>query len=428
MHKKIKKINGSKIKLRRRIVKMNNNYNPIEASQQTTPTPTPSGASQEPVQAQNMPPQYATQPQMPPQYATQPQMPPQYATQPQMPPQYATQPQMQPDMPQNGRPVYQKIDKRIIKQCRHKAEKRWYRRLFVINILVIVFCVAYFIYSTDENQKYYDNVADYYASIVSETMEENEGGDDQSSEEQTDDDEKSEREILEEKVNDMPENIEYLIVIIFTIIAIPFIVSYAYAQYRSMSVRITEKTYPEIYAIVEEYAQKLGMKRVPKIYMVQGNGILNAFSSFIPFRQYIEIYADLLEVAYREHHDMATIRFIIAHEMSHIYLKHATMHYYYGMMFSQAIPIIGPTASRAREYSCDRLAQLLSGSDGVDAMMTLIAGIHLYKQVDKIDYVQNAVNVGGFFVFCYNLVSSHPVMTKRILALVDPYKKSGKLY
>ena len=211
---------------------MNNNYNPIEASQQTTPTPTPSGASQEPVQAQNMPPQYATQPQMPPQYATQPQMPPQYATQPQMPPQYATQPQMQPDMPQNGRPVYQKIDKRIIKQCRHKAEKRWYRRLFVINILVIVFCVAYFIYSTDENQKYYDNVADYYASIVSETMEENEGGDDQSSEEQTDDDEKSEREILEEKVNDMPENIEYLIVIIFTIIAIPFIVSYAYAQYR----------------------------------------------------------------------------------------------------------------------------------------------------------------------------------------------------
>ena len=79
-----KKINGSKIKLRRRIVKMDNNYNPIEASQQTTPTPTPSGASQEPVQAQNMPPQYATQPQMPPQYATQPQMPPQYATQPQM--------------------------------------------------------------------------------------------------------------------------------------------------------------------------------------------------------------------------------------------------------------------------------------------------------------------------------------------------------
>ena len=167
---------------------------------------------------------------------------------------------------------------------------------------------------------------------------------------------------------------------------------------------------------------------MPKIYMVQGDGVLNAFSSFIPFRQYIEIYADLLEVAYREYHDMATIRFIIAHEMAHIYYKHATMHYYYGMMFSQAIPILGPTASRAREYSCDRLAQLLSGSDGVEAMMSLVAGKHLYKQVDKNDYLHHAREVKGFFVFCYNLVCSHPIMTKRVLALVDPQRRSGMLY
>ena len=339
------------------------------------------------------------------------------------------QPVPDPEVPQEGRPVYQPIDKRIIKQCRHKAEKRWYRRLFVLNILIIVVAIAYFIYSMDENKKYYDGVVDYYATSIEEAQKKAEQASGQSTDgEKQEKQEKEEQKSLEEAVGETPENIEYLVAIIFTMIAIPFIVSYAYAQYRSMSVRITEKTYPEIYAIVEEYAQKLGMKRVPKIYMVQGNGVLNAFSAFIPFRQYIEIYADLLEVAYREYHDMATIRFIIAHEMSHIYFKHATMHYYYGMMLSQAIPILGPTASRAREYSCDRLAQLLSGSDGIDAMMTLIAGIHLYKQVDKNDYVQHAVNVNGLFVFCYNLVTSHPIMTKRVLALADPYRKSGKLY
>lgn len=332
------------------------------------------------------------------------------------------------------RQVYQPIDKRILKQCRHKAEKRWYRRLFVLNLLIIAAAIAYFVYSMDENKKYYDNVIDYYSSVWEDIQKEAEEGGKPSEtasaeEEDGENSEKqAEKDALEKTVSAVPENIEYLLAVIFTVMAIPFIVSYAYAQYRSMSVRITERTYPEIYAIVEEYAQKLGMKRVPKIYMVQGNGVLNAFSSFIPFRQYIEVYADLLEVAYREYHDMATIRFVIAHEMAHIYYKHATMHYYYGMMFSQAIPILGSTASRAREYSCDRLAQLLSGSDGVDAMMTLTAGIHLYKQVNHADYVQNAMTVKGLFVFCYNLVASHPVMTKRVIALVDPQRKSGALY
>jgi Zn-dependent protease with chaperone function len=329
-----------------------------------------------------------------------------YVQQPYVQQPYYTQPVPQgaPQQPTPG-PVYQRIDRKVIRQLRHKSEIPLYIFMIVLNVLIIVGVVLYFFASDEENQKYYDTVA---ASVTESA--------DVSSDK------------LQKELDNMPEALEYLVMIIFTAVAIPFIVSYAYAQYRSMSVRITEKTYPEIYAIVEEYAQKLGMKRVPKVYMVQGDGMLNAFSAFIPFRQYIEVYADLLEVAYREYHDMDTIRFIIAHEMSHIYFKHATMHYYYNIMFSQLIPILGPTFSRAREYSCDRLAQLLSGSDGVEAILALVAGKHLYKQVDKIDYVQHALSVKGLFVFCYNLVSSHPVMTKRVLALADPLRRSGKLF
>ncbi len=329
------------------------------------------------------------------------------------------------DAPPDGRPVYQPIDKKILKSCRHKAERRWYRRLFVLNILIIAFAIGYFIYSIDDNRKYVEAVYNYAAETLRSFDDHEEAG--QSPENSSDTDGKEE-ESAESHVGNTPQNIEYFIMVVFSVIAVPFIVSYAYAQYRSMSVRITEKTYPEIYAIVEEYSQKLGLKRVPKVYMVQGNGVLNAFSAFVPFRQYIEIYGDLLEVAYREYHDMDTIRFIVAHEMAHIYYMHATMHYYYGMMFSQLIPILGPTASRTREYSCDRLAQLLSGSDGLDAMMTLIAGIHLYRQVDKEDYIRHAHEVKGLFLFCYNLVCSHPVMTKRVIALADPERKSGQLY
>lgn len=316
-------------------------------------------------------------------------------------------------------PPYEKIDRKLLKQCRHKAELRWYRRLVVLNILIIAAVIGYFIYSIDENREYVENL---YSSVV-ESIDKISNSESIESEQNV-----QKAKELEREAANVPDSMVYLIEIIFLLIAIPFIVSYSYAQYRSMSIRITERTYPEIYAIVEEYAQKLGLKRVPKIYMIQGSGVLNAFTTFIPFRQYIEIYADLLEVAYREHHDMDTIRFIIGHEMGHIYYKHSAMHYYYSIMLSKIIPILGDTASRTREYSCDRLAQLLSGSDGVDAMMSLTAGIHLYKQVDKQDYIDNAKTVKGFFVFCYNLVCSHPIMSKRVLALVDPERKSGRLY
>lgn len=325
------------------------------------------------------------------------------------PQQYFSQPVVPPE-PQ--KPVYEKLDTKLLKSCRHKAEKRWYRRMVFLNIVIIAVIIGWFVYTLDDNVKYAQNISNE-AAIAAESYQNGEEYDNTK---------------LGELTEDVPQQIYYALFILVNIVALPFAVSYFYAEYRSMSVQITEKTYPEIYAIVEEYAQKLGMKKVPKVYMIQGNGVLNAFSSFIPFKQYIEIYADLLEVGYREHHDMDTIRFIIGHEMAHIYYKHATMHYEYGMLFSSIIPILSQTASRTREYSCDRLAQLLSGSDGVDAMMSLTAGIHLYKQVDKADYIEHASKVKGLFVFCYNLMCDHPIITKRVLALVDPQKKSGKLY
>jgi Zn-dependent protease with chaperone function len=232
---------------------------------------------------------------------------------------------------------------------------------------------------------------------------------------------------LDKQLDNIPDSIQLSAMLFGILLILPLAVSYAYATYRSMSVKITENNFPELYAIVKEYTDRLGMKKVPNIYLIQGNGILNAFSACVPFKQYIELYADLVEVAYREHHDMESLRFIIAHEMTHIYLGHAKLYYRYSIIFSNMIPILSTTASRAREYSCDRIAQVLSGSDGIDAMMSLTAGIHLYKRVDKEDYVENAKKVKGFFVWCFNLMSSHPVTSKRVLAL-QMKEGSGKLY
>jgi len=306
---------------------------------------------------------------------------------------------------------YMVMGKKEIKKCRHKAERRWYRRLVILNFIIIFGIVSWFVSESSNNKKYFNELGTVATTYVNEDS----AGVDKANKE------------LNKKINEAPDSIGMFFTIMGLLIFLPLAVSYAYAGYRSMSIRITEKNFPEIYYIAKEYADRLGMKKVPTVYMIQGNGILNAFSAFIPFKQYIELYADLVEVAYREHHDIETLRFLIAHEMAHIYLGHAKFYYNYSILFSNMIPILSSTASRAREYSCDRIAQKLSGSDGIDAMMSLTAGIHLYKYIDKDDYIEHAKSVKGFFVWCFNLVSTHPVTSKRVLAL-QMQEGSGKLY
>ena len=91
------------------------------------------------------------------------------------------------------------------------------------------------------------------------------------------------------------------------------------------------------------------------------------------------------------------------------------------------LPLFGAIASRTREYSCDRLAQRLTDQDGIDAMLMLLVDRHLYKSVDKIDYLNHALQEQGFFPWLVNLMASHPVPTKRIRALTVR-EGSGELY
>lgn len=315
-----------------------------------------------------------------------------------------------------GRKVYElteeeqgaNISRKEGNACRHKAEKRWYRRLVVLNILIIVVVLAMFATGLEEIKG--------WAGLVEEQVSEQLSGD-----------------YVEDKtqykynaLEDIPIELKLVVsgIIVFVVL-IPALY-YMYAQYRSMALRITEKNFPEVYQLIEEYAHRLGIK-VPKTYVMQQNGILNAFSTFLPRRQWICIHSELFEVAYREHKDMDALAFVIAHEIGHIYYKHATFGYYLSIMFSQMIPILGTTASRAREYSCDRLAQRLTGTDGLDAMLVLVVDRHLYKMVDKEDFVEEMRSQRGFFLWVFNLLAGHPVMCKRIVALVEG-RGSGKLY
>lgn len=210
-----------------------------------------------------------------------------------------------------------------------------------------------------------------------------------------------------------------------------------YANQMSYSIRVSEKNFPEIYAKVKEYTWLLRLRKEPEVYVQQMNGQLNAFTAWVPGKAFIQLNAEIVDLAYMEHKDFEPVYFILAHEMGHIYLHHVQIYYTIWAVLVNFIPLLGsnillPALSRSREYSSDRVAQALTGGVGQeDCMMLLAAGRHAYKYVDTREYLRNITadhnSIERFARWCTNLAASHPIMPFRVRAILDPYKKSGRI-
>lgn len=212
--------------------------------------------------------------------------------------------------------------------------------------------------------------------------------------------------------------IQGLFILVFFPIAIVLYLGKLYAQIRCSSIKLTRNQFKEVYEIADTLAKRMGFKETPQIYLQQNGGFINAFSARFRKNNFIQIWSQLFEIAYLENKDFDTLAFVIAHELAHIKLRHTYVTNIYSLFFVSLIPglnIFALALSRAREYSCDRIASYLV-PEGRDGFMVLIAGKRLYKLIDIDDYLLES-NQKGFFVFFVNLLSSHPIPTKRFRAL-----------
>jgi len=325
------------------------------------------------------------------------------------------------------------ISKEVAETCRHRSEKKWYRFLVFLNfaaiITVIISIVVNFNVYFKDTKKYVTDMAEEISSEVNidtsnEKLEES-SAKDKKTDKKIKNDKKDKKDKKGSEV-EIPLMIQVFFIGIFAIISMCFTLYYYYAYCSARAVRITEKNFPEVYETIKDYSRRLGIEP-PKAYVAQQSGVLNAFATFLFRKKWIMIHSEIFEVAYREHHDMDALNFVIGHELAHIYYGHASFMYQIKIIFSGIIPVLATTASRTREYSCDRLAQRLTGVDGIDAMLMIVIDRHLYKMVDKEDYINEMKEKKGFFLWIANLLLDHPIMSKRILALKKG-RESGKLY
>ena len=183
------------------------------------------------------------------------------------------------------------------------------------------------------------------------------------------------------------------------------------ASVRGSAVELSPKQYGDLYRTMDDFAHRLGLPRRPQLYLTNGNGTLNAFAAQATGHDYVVIANELFANLYENNRD--GLRFILGHEVGHIKLHHVSLLYQLSIAYSERIPILGPTLSRLREYSCDRHGAHLCPS-GVTGLVLLASGRYTEHLTDVGQLVQQGRALRGFWVELAQLPRSHPFTVRRL--------------
>jgi len=188
------------------------------------------------------------------------------------------------------------------------------------------------------------------------------------------------------------------------------------AGVRGSAVRLSPRQFPDIYAVKDDFARRLNLRRDPEIYLMSGNGALNAFAASTFGYDFVVIHSELFSNTYEKNKD--ALAFIIGHELGHLRLGHTRLWYQLSTAYVDRVPLLGGFLSRAREFSCDRHGAYLV-PQGEEGLVLLAAGRYVYKQVDVEQLLEQAQRFRGFWSTMAQLPQSHPFTVRRIRVLHD---------
>jgi Zn-dependent protease with chaperone function len=185
---------------------------------------------------------------------------------------------------------------------------------------------------------------------------------------------------------------------------------------RGSAVRLSPGQFPDIHAVKDAFARRLNLRRNPEIYLMSGNGTLNAFAASTFGYDFVVIHSELFSNTYERNKD--ALAFIVGHELGHLRLGHTRLWYQLSTAYVDRVPLLGGFLSRAREFSCDRHGAYLAPR-GEEGLALLAAGRYVYKEVDVGELLEQARRFQGFWPVVAQLPQSHPFTVRRLKVLYD---------
>jgi len=187
------------------------------------------------------------------------------------------------------------------------------------------------------------------------------------------------------------------------------------ARLRSEGVEITAEQEPGLYRSLQEVGARLGLTTLPRLYIIQAEGALNAFTTRHSSRNFIVIYSDMLQACGSE---SAEVKFVLGHEIGHIQRQHVLK--YLLLLPGRIMPLIGDAYSRACERTCDRYGATgaVDPDGAIRAMMMLSAGPQYGKTLNAEKFAAQHFSERGFFVSWHELTSAYPTLSQRVATLL----------
>ena len=197
---------------------------------------------------------------------------------------------------------------------------------------------------------------------------------------------------------------------IIILVALHFLRGMLEGYIRGNAIKLGPHQFNDIHAIVMSQSQQLGITRVPDVYMLQQGGALNAFATRFMGTDFVVLYSDVMEAAYEE--NLATVEFIIAHELGHIKRNHILKRLV--VLPAMLVPFLGKAYSRACEYTCDSIGASISQEGARSGMLVLAAGTKLFQKVNVHQFTEQTHTESGFWLWFAEKVSTHPHLAKRL--------------
>jgi len=204
-----------------------------------------------------------------------------------------------------------------------------------------------------------------------------------------------------------------------------FFISYLFVQSGLIShlkgngVKLSHEQFPGLYKRYVECCNKLGLSDYPDVYLVNSNGILNAFASRFLGRNFVVLFSSVVEGLANK---QDAIQFYIGHELGHIKRNHLQWGPF--LWPTSFWPLIGAAYSRACEYTCDQygLACCENPESALHGLIALSAGEKLWTAVDIPAYLKQVEESSGFWMSFHELISDYPWLVKRAARMYNPYE------
>jgi hypothetical protein len=194
------------------------------------------------------------------------------------------------------------------------------------------------------------------------------------------------------------------------------------ASIRGNSVRLSDRQFPEVYAVLKDHCRRLGMTKLPELFLTSGS--IQPYShTFSSWREnYIVLHQIIFDI--NDEKTMDVISFILGHELGAIRLNQTAVWNEMLLTYISSMKWLRNPLERVRTYSRDRYGATLA-PNGFRGLLINAIGRRLMDQVNIETYLADEERYGGIWPLVNVFVDPRPQVLTRIRKLHDagyPYQ------